>query len=327
MGAINTPPLTVRRLGITGANGFVGQHLVAECLLRGIEVVSLTRHGYVHAGAVNIVAGNYSDSAVLTQALKGCDAVIHLAGRAHAADKLGSRTEVAQRFHNANVAPLAAVVQAAKAAKIKRIVFVSSIGVNGDSTSGKPFDETNCPAPAEPYACSKLEAEQVLSSLLADGDTDFTILRPPLVYGPGCPGNLQKLLKLTRRMPVVPLGGINQPRTMVAVQNLCSALLVAAIHPATSRKIYVISDDRDTTVAEIVRSFAAGLGRSPHCIWKLPPQLLAIVAALSGRRALWQKLSSALQVDASRFNKATGWKPVVNPREGLVAAARMMAVT
>jgi UDP-glucose 4-epimerase len=201
-------------------------------------------------------------------------------------------------------------------------VFVSSIGVHGNRTDGRPFTEIDQPRPVDAYAVSKLEAERVVADLLADGPTDFVVLRPPLVYGPGCPGNFRTLLNLAARAPIVPLGAIDAPRTFIYVENLLDALLVSARHPAASRKTFVIADGRDLSVSEVVRTVAVELGRSPHAVWNVPPIVLAWAARIAGQGSTYSKLTAPLQVDASMFRAATGWIPSFDPRQGLVETAR-----
>jgi nucleoside-diphosphate-sugar epimerase len=220
-----------------------------------------------------------------------------------------------------------AVAKAAQRAGVRRVVLVSSIGVNGSATHGHPFTEADGPAPTEPYAVSKLEAEQALREALAAGATDWVVLRPPLVYGPGCPGNLAKLIGLAARAPVLPLGGLHAPRTLVAIDNLVDALLVAARHDAASRRTFVVADGRDIDVAGMLSAFLEGLGRGRWRLLSVPAGLLGGLAWAAGKSAAWVKISGALQVDAREFRKVTGWEPKIDPKDGLRAAAAAFSRT
>lgn len=310
------------RLAVTGARGFVGRTLVARLRRDGIAAVAISRgNGAPHDdGGVRTAEVDYADVARLAELFANCDAVIHLAARAH---QIGETVDAdtARRYREANVAPVLAVAQAAQRAGVRRVVLVSSIGVNGNATHGHPFTEADPPAPAEPYAVSKLEAELTLQQALADGATDWVVLRPPLVYGPGCPGNLAKLIGLTARAPLLPLGDLHAPRTLVAIDNLLDALQVASLHDAASRRTFVVADGRDIDVASMLRAFLDGLGRGRWRLLPVPAGLLGALARAAGKGAAWTKISGALQVDARAFGAATGWRPHVDPVDGLRAAA------
>lgn len=301
---------------MTGASGFVGSHLVRRLQRDGLGVVALSRQPQLDVESVTV--RDYLDTAGLSKAFVGVSAVMHLAARAH--QENGS--DSTRAYHEANVQSTLSVAQACVAAGVKRLVFVSSIGVNGNRSEQRPFTEADEPQPVEPYAKSKLDAERALAALLAQGTTDFVIIRPPLVYGPGCPGNFRQLLRLATRAPIVPLGAVTAPRRFVYVGNLVDALRVAAWHPAASRRIFLVADGRDVSVAEVVRTAAAAIGRSPARVWNVPPQLLALAARLAGRSGAFTKLAAALQIDAAAFSAATGWTPPFDPYEGLVITAR-----
>ncbi len=312
----------MKRIAVTGARGFVGRALLARLAREGIETVAIS-HGAPASrtqGTGVVAASDYADAAPLAALLAGCDAVIHLAARAH---QLGEAADAdtARRYREANVAPALTVAEAARRAGVPRVVLVSSIGVNGNATHGRAFTEADDPAPAEPYALSKLEAEQAVARALAEGTTDWVVLRPPLVYGPGCPGNLARLIRLAARAPLLPLGGLHAPRTLIALDNLLDALLVAAQHPAASRRRFVVADQRDVDVATMLRAFLEGLGRGRWRLLPLPATLLGALARAAGKGGAWTKISGALQVDASAFAAATGWRARVDPADGLRDAA------
>lgn len=304
------------RIAVTGASGFVGSHLVQRLQRDGLGVVALSRRPLLDVESVMV--RDYLDTAELREAFTGVSAVVHLAARAHQNDG----DDATHAYHEANVQSTLSVTHACVAAGVRRLVFVSSIGVNGNHSAHGPFTEADVPQPVEPYAKSKLEAERALAARLAHGATDFVIIRPPLVYGPGCPGNFRQLLRLATRAPIVPLGAVTAPRRFVYVGNLVDALRVAAWHPAASRRTFLVADGRDVSVAEVVRTAAAAIGRSPARIWNVPPQLLALAARLAGRSGAFNKLAAALQIDAAAFSAATGWTPPFDPSEGLVVTAR-----
>lgn len=311
------PPTTPapHRIAVTGAGGFVGRHLVPHLREHGHPVVPVTRSTSVKDGDRSIA--DYGDTQALEACFAGADVVVHLAARAHQRDV----PDADRAFHEANVATTSSVAEACRRSGVRRLVYVSSIGVHGNRSAGHAFTERDAPAPAEPYARSKLAAEQAVARALADGPTDYVIVRPPLVYGPGCPGNFALLMRLAARAPVIPLGALEAPRRFIGVHNLVDALRVASVHPAVSRRTFVLGDARDVTVGEILRIAVTARGRSLGRVWNLPPTWLRALAALVGQTAAFDKLAAPLQVDPAAFGSVTGWCAPVSPERGLAEAA------
>lgn len=304
---------------VTGAGGFIGRALVARLRADGHRVLALSR-GARDPADPDARAADYADVDRLAADLAGARWVFHLAARAHQAGEEGRDHDAVYR--EANVETTRRVAQAARRAGASRVVFASSIGVHGNHTTGRPFRADDPPAPVEAYAVSKLAAEEALAEELAQGPTDYVVIRPPLVYGPGCPGNFERLVRLVQKAPVVPLGGLRAPRSFIYLDNLVDALLAAAAHPAASRRRFVVADGRDLSVGEVATVLAPALGRRPSSVWNLPGSALKWLAVLAGRQAAYRKLADPLQVDGSAFQEATGWKPPVDPHEGLRVTAR-----
>jgi nucleoside-diphosphate-sugar epimerase len=310
------------RIAVTGATGFVGRSLVARLQREPVDVVAISRsRPTVDSSLSNLsFISDYLDTSSLADLFCSCDVVIHLAALAHQASRTSSATEM-NAYRRANFESLVSVARAASHAGVRRLVFVSSIGVNGSSTYGTPFTEADKPLPSEPYAITKLEAERALSEELLDSSTDWVVLRPPLVYGPGCPGNLERLIRLASSAPVLPFGSIHSLRTLISIDNLIDALLIASHHPAVSRRVFVVADSEDIDVAGILKAFLLGLGRSTWRLLPVPPSLIGLLLKLLGKKALWHKFSGELRVDASSFRRVTGWVPAVRPQDGLRLAA------
>jgi nucleoside-diphosphate-sugar epimerase len=309
-------------MAVTGASGFVGRALVSRLVQSGHRVIALSRDHrgvspMVEPASVLRVTTDYGDATALADTLRGVDVVFHLAARAHQVDE-PQQPGVDALYLQANAEMTRRVATASRRAHVRRLVFVSSIGVNGEHTRGTPpFGASDAPQPASPYARSKLEAEQLLQSELASGPTDFVIVRPPLVYGPGCPGNFERLIRLVHRLPLVPLGGITAPRSFIHVANLADALTHLAGHPLASRQIFLASDGRDTSVAEVVRMLADALGLPPRRVRAVPSRLLEWAARLAGRQATYQKLADPLQVDSRPLRETLNWHPPTELGEGL----------
>lgn len=309
------------RWAVTGSSGFVGRALTAWLTDHGHDVLRVTRAPAgetVAPGWAGVPA--YDDVPAMTRAFSGCDVVVHLAALAHVIR--GAEAVPLQAFRRANRDSAQGVARAAREAGVRRLVLVSSIGVNGDRTSGPPFRGTDPPAPAEPYAVTKWEGEQAVALELAQGSTDFTVLRPTLVYGPGCPGNFQRLLKLVHALPVVPLGAMRAPRSFVFVENLCSAIAHAGVHPGASRRTFLVADGVDTCVRDVALQLLKAMGRSQARLLSVPLPLLQAAARLAGAGAALDKLAAPLAVDASGLSLATGWQAPVAPAQGLATTAR-----
>lgn len=312
----------MRRIAVTGASGFIGRSLVLRLQSQGVDVVPVSRsrmQGAADGQALNYCS-DYLHTSILAEFFSSCDVVIHLAALAHQLSA-GSTTVQMNAYRKANLESLVAVARAASQAGVARLVFVSSIGVNGSSTYGTPFTEADRPLPSEPYAITKLEAERALSEELLHSSTDWVVLRPPLVYGPGCPGNLDRLIRLASTAPVLPFGSIHSLRTLISIDNLIDALLIASDHPAVSRRVFVVADSEDIDVAGILKAFLLGLGRGTWRLLPIPSSLIGFLLKLLGKKSLWQKFSGELRVDSSSFCRATGWIPAVRPQDGLRLAA------
>ena len=310
------------RIAVTGATGFVGRSLIVRLQREAVDVVAIARSRPLDDNLLGNLYffTDYLDTASLADLFSSCDVVIHLAALAHQISRSSPALGM-NAYRRANLESLVSVARAASQARVRRLVFVSSIGVNGSSTYGTPFTEADQPLPSEPYAITKFEAERALAEELLDSLTDWVVLRPPLVYGPGCPGNLERLIKLASSAPVLPFGSVHALRTLISIDNLIDALLIASHHPAVSRRVFVVADSEDIDVAGILKAFLLGLGRRTWRLLPIPPSLIGLFLKLLGKKDLWQKFSGELRVDPSSFCRATGWVPAVRPQDGLRLAA------
>jgi UDP-glucose 4-epimerase len=312
---------------ISGARGYVARRLIRRLIADGHEVVGLTRGGCTKSGEPGcreVAVGDYTDEALLARTVNAAEAVFHLAAQAH--NRSTSKDEGAI-FHAANVLPTAALARACARVNVARFVMVSTIGVLGNSTKSVAFSDATQTAPVDAYAVSKSLAEELVTEVLSENDCDYCILRPPLVYGPGSPGNFAGLVAIAAKAPLIPLAGIHAPRTFIYVDHLVNALVVAATHPAASRRKFVISDGEDTSVAEIICCAAKTFGRHPWRVVAIPELLLRTFGILAGQRARIDKLLAPLRVDAIGFQSATGWHPDQHTSEAIASTIREWQVT
>lgn len=308
-------------VAITGAGGFVGRNLSVHLLSRQVTVTGLHRgSSMLPAGVRPLVLGSYTDMQASQVALRGVDAVIHLAAIAHDRDTTRA-SDAAHLFDLANHQSAVAMAQAARLANVRTFVLVSSIGVHGARTSGRPFTENDAPAPVELYAASKLAAELSVSAELAGSNTAHVIIRPPLVYGPQCPGNFARLARMVTRLPLLPLGDLRAARSFIGIDNLCAALWMATTHPGCRNGTFVVADEQTTSVAEVVRIMLRASGRGPWRSLPVPCSSLSALARLTGKGGEFAKLASELVVDPSLFCRTTGWRAPLSARAGIEAAA------
>ncbi|MGE5478754.1 MAG: NAD-dependent epimerase/dehydratase family protein [Bacteroidales bacterium] len=303
---------------VTGASGFVGAAMCRRLLAGGHKVVAAVRRDDAFL-PLEVEARRVAELGPATDwrpALAGCDAVIHLAARAHvmkdrAADPLAL-------FRRVNVDGTLRLAEQAVAAGIGRFVFVSSIKVNGEATPpDRPFHGDDAPAPQDAYGLSKAEAEAGLAGLATRTGLSLAVLRPPLVHGPGVKGNLAALLKgLALGMPL-PLGAIRNRRSLVGVGNLADALAFLVERDVQGR--FLVRDDEDVSTPELIRRLAAHLGR-PACLLPVPPALLRLAGRLTGKAAAVERLTGSLVVDDAPL-RALGWVAPFTLDQGLAAMA------
>lgn len=301
---------------VTGASGFVGRTLCTELLTRGFTVRATSRR----PAAGCLPMGSLSPSTDWTEALQGVDRVVHLAARVHVMDDHAS--DPLAEFRAANVAGTLGLARQAAGAGVRRFVFVSSIKVNGESTpEGQPFTADDAPAPQDPYGVSKLEAEQGLQLLAAETGMEVVVVRPPLVYGPGVQANFRNMLRVLQKGVPLPLGGVRNRRTLVALDNLVDLLALCLDHPGAANQVFLAGDGEDLSTPELLSRAARALGTRARLI-PVPPALLLLMARLAGKAGVAQRLCGSLQLDISKTRHLLGWTPKVGVDEALRRTAQ-----
>jgi nucleoside-diphosphate-sugar epimerase len=295
----------------------------AELVAAGHEVVFAGRApsaATTPPGVARVVrVGDIGADTPWATALDCCELVVHLAGRAHqlrerAADPLAA-------FRAVNTAGTAALARQAASAGVRRLVFVSTIGVHGDTSREGPLTEGSALAPHSPYAVSKLEAETALRDEAARSGLEVVVVRPPLVYGPGAPGNVGLLLRVLERGVPLPLAGVRNQRTLVDRRGLARLLALALVHPAAAGQTFVAGDAADVSTPEMIRALAAGLGR-PARLFALPPSALGTLSRLAGRGATWRQLAGTLRVSSAHAQRVLGWEPTTDVLGALADVGR-----
>ena len=306
---------------VTGATGFVGRALIDLLVERGYSVRAAMRRAgaFTAAGASVVTVGDLSAQTDWSAALAGVEVVVHAAARVHVMQDAAADPLV--EFRRINVQGTLQLARRAAAEGVRRFVFISSIKVNGEATQpGHPFTADDTPAPLDPYGVSKMEAEQGLREIAVQTGMEVVIIRPPLVYGPGVKANFQTMMRwLTGGVPL-PLGAINNRRSLVALDNLVDLIVTCIDHPAAANQTFLVSDGEDLSTTQLLQRMGQALGKPARLI-PVPAALLTLGAALIGKPAIAQRLCGSLQVDISKMRQLLGWTPPVSVDEGLKRAA------
>lgn len=309
---------------VIGANGFVGRRLCAELNRCGHRVRLAVRDPARAAGMDGEIVPMAAFESVddCSRALAGVDAVVHLAARVHVMrETLGDPLSAFRAINDGVTDKLA---RAAVAHGVRRFVYVSSVKVNGEATTAAPYGPDDPPLPADAYGLSKWEAEQSLRTIAEGSALEVTVVRPPLVYGPGVGGNFLRLLRLVARGIPLPFGAVQNRRSMIYNGNLAHALIACAVHPDASGKTYCVSDGEDLSTPELVRRLAVALGTNARLL-PVPVGILRLAGALTGRAAEIDRLVGSLRVDSSHICSDLAWSPPFSVEEGIAETARWFA--
>lgn len=309
------------RVLVTGASGFVGQALCSALLSRGVTVIAAARSELPPApGQGTVKLSEMSGATDWSRVLPGIEGIVHLAGRVHVMREASA--DPWAEYLCSNVEATRRLAEQAAEAGVRRLVYVSSVKVNGEATApGRPFREDDAPAPEDPYGRSKLLAEEALAEVAGRTGLEAVVVRPPLVYGPGVKGNFLSLLNACRRRLPLPLAGIDNRRSLIYLGNLVDALMRCLDHPAAAGGTYLVRDGEDLSTPELVRRLSRALNVRPRLL-PAPLGLMRLAAGLIGRRGAVDRLAGSLQVDDARIRGELGWAPPFTVDQGLAITAR-----
>ncbi len=313
------------RVLVTGANGFVGRALCAEALVCGMAVRGAVRRPCELPGETGLqILKDFDDRDGWNQALSGVGVVIHTAARAHVMNE--SNADPLAEFRRVNVRGTLDLATQAASAGVRRFLFISSIGVNGAETSARPYSATDEPKQQSAYAVSKYEAELGLQALATQTGMEVVIVRPPLVYGLGAPGNFGSLLRWLKRGVPLPLGAVtHNRRSFVALDNLVDLLVTCIDHPAAANQTFLVSDGEDLSTADLLRRLGQAMNK-PARLFPVPPSLLQLGANILGKGDMAQRLLGNLQVDIGHTRNTLNWNPPISVDEGLRRAVAGLAL-
>lgn len=307
---------------LTGANGFVGKALCTELVSRGFSVRAIMRAGssFDVDGCQTIHIPGITAETDWQDALQGVNTLIHLAARVHI--MRDDAIDPLEAFRQMNVEGTAHLARVASATGVKRLVYVSSVKVNGESTAlHKSFTENDPPSPQDPYGISKWEAEQSLHRIAVETGLEIVIIRPPLVYGPNVKGNFAQMLRVVEKRIPLPLASVHNARSLVYLGNLVDALISCATHPNAVGETYLVSDGESVSTPELLRQLGQAIGLPTRLI-ACPVQLLKLGGRLFGMSTQMERLVGSLQVDSTKIRHELNWSPPYTMQQGLRAMAR-----
>jgi UDP-4-keto-D-FucNAc 4-reductase len=295
---------------VTGASGFIGAVTCETLRQAGWHVRGTVRERADHQGLIAVGDIGAMTVADWLPVLVGVEVIIHLAGRAHVLKE--TMANPLTEFRRVNTEGTSRLMSAAEQAGVRRFVFVSSIGVNGDVSGEKSFTENSLVNPHKPYAVSKYEAELLLRSMATQSGMELVIVRPPLVYGAGVKGNFSKLQKLVAKGIPLPVGLVNNRRTLVSVTNLANFLVCCATHPQAAGELFLIGDDRAISTKEIVKLLAQGMHKKVWLV-PIPPMLARFGAQLIGKQDIYNQLFGSLTVNTDKARHLLQWQSANSP--------------
>lgn len=296
---------------LTGSRGFLGRHLLAHLVNRlELTVTECVRNNAT--GEDSVLIPDINSRTEWSGALDQVDCVLHLAAIAHGKNK---STNIGKEFEEVNTFGSLRLAEQSALAGVRRFIYISSIGVNGLSTED-PFKYSDTPNPQEPYAVSKSEAEIGLRKIAEESGMEVVILRPPLVYGANAPGNFGKFSGLAKKNLLLPLGAINNKRSLVGIDNLVDLITTCIDHPKAANQTFLVSDDHDVSTSDLLKSMIVAAGKKPRLI-PVPVSVLRFFTGLLGKASVIDRMSSNLQVDISHTNDTLGWQPPVSFEEGI----------
>ena len=302
------------RVLVTGASGFVGTALLGRlsatgrCAMRACARRALRA---LPAGVEPVLVGDLGPHTDWRAALAGVDTVVHLSGRVHI--MRDATADPLAEYRRANVAGTVSLARQMASAGGRRLVFLSSVKVNGEVGICREADR---PAPHGAYAVSKHEAELGLGEVAGETGLDVVIIRSPLVYGPGVKANFRALMHALARGIPLPLGAVDNRRSLVALANLVDFIVTCIEHPAAANETFLVSDGEDLSTPDLIRRLARAMGR-PARLVPVPESLLWAGATLLGKRDVAKRLLGSLQVDISKARQTLGWTPPVTVEDGL----------
>jgi nucleoside-diphosphate-sugar epimerase len=309
----------MKRVLVTGATGFVGRALCPDLARAGYVVRAMVRADRLAPAGTSerVVVDDIGAGAKWGSTLDAVDFVVHLAARAHVVTAKSMDESAAMRT---NAHGTDALATAAARAGVRRFVYLSTVKVNGEETTGRPFTGVDEPRPADPYARSKWLGEMLATEASRAGNLELAIVRAPLIYGPDVRANFLQLMRWVDRGWPLPFGSVKNSRSLVGIWNLTDLVARLLEHPAAPGHVLMVSDGNDLSTPDLIRGIGRALGRHPRLV-PVPDGLLRSIALLSGRGEQFKRLCRSLAVDIESTCNLLRWAPPIATDEGFVRTA------
>jgi len=308
----------MKKILVTGASGFIGASLCKALLKSNKSVCGIVRS--LSSSSINseieyVSVGDISPKTNWNDILVGTDCVIHCAGRAHITNE--TKADTLEFYRTINSKSTKQLAEQAAKVGVRRIIFLSSIGVHGLETNNRnPFLYSDQPNPIENYAISKYEAEQLLLQISSNTGLEVVIVRSPLVYGQSAPGNLNRLIKLMDLGLPLPFGGIKNKRSFIGIDNLVNLLIHCIDHQDANGKTFLASDGEDLSTPDLLNYIASSMGRTAR-LFSIPLFLLKFLGYIFGKQKEINRLIGSLRVDNNYTRETLSWTPPLSVKEGI----------
>ena len=320
----------MKKILITGASGFIGQSLVKYLSKLKKPVRGTLRSNgsfFLNTEIEYVSIKDINHKTNWNESLINVDCIIHCAGKAHNM-KVKEEQDEQEIYHSVNVDGTKQLAEQAAEAKIRRLIFLSSIKVNGENTNEdniekflneqkkNSYNNKDLANPEDLYAKSKLQAEKVLWEISSRTGLEVVVVRLPLVYGYGAKGNLARLIKLVKSGIPLPLSLVQNQRSMIGIDNLVDLLNHCIDHPEASKKTFLALDGEDLSTPELIKLIASSMGRRAN-LFPLPISLLKFLGSICGRREEINRLVGSLRIDNSYTKEILDWTPPISVEEGI----------
>ena len=308
---------------LTGSSGFLGQHLLQEIIAQGDDFKLLNRRLLDNVDVnKQVLVDDFKAIDRSDKLFSGIDIIVHCAARVHVMNDTIS--DPLKAFRDVNVFGTMHLAKAAAKSGVKRFIYISSIKVNGESTTQtKPLRFDSKRMPLDPYGVSKSEAETQLLSLGKESGMEIVIIRPPLVYGEGVKATFSALLRLAKKGLPLPFRWINKnKRSLVSVYNLCDLIKVCIEHPKAANNIFLVSDDNDISTADMV-ALMSKVQNKTNLSLPVPLWVYKLVGKVLSKEDVIDRLTGSLQLDIEHTKNTLDWKPPYSVEHGFKLAAKL----
>ncbi|MCB1157953.1 MAG: NAD-dependent epimerase/dehydratase family protein [Leptospiraceae bacterium] len=305
---------------LTGAGGFVGRYAEWYFLKEGFRVKSIIRTESLnpYLEAEPNLKQNLSQEILEIKpdtdwktTLRDVHFIIHLAGKAHNLKDVELRPYLEINAEASRQLALEAARQ-----QIKHFIYLSTALVHGKTGSDSPFQEDSPLLPYNSYSLSKIEGENYIKEISQNENLPYTILRPPLIYGPYAKANFLRLAKIAGMGFPLPFKNLKNKRSFIFLGNLLSAIHTCLENKESFGKTYLLSDGQDLSTSELLHLLSESLNKN-LVLFPMPLSILKTLFKVIGKSEEYEKISSPYCLDISKIQKDLGWKAPFSIQEGL----------